>query len=57
MNEWMIDIDEELTYSRIGEDLTKARKKYGIFTYRLRKIIITQTIVMIFVHLFQGDFH
>ena len=45
------------TYSGIGKDLTEAREKKRIFADRSRKVIVAQTIVMIFVHLFQGDFN
>ena len=43
------------TYSCVGEDLTEAREKKWIFTNGSRKVIVAQTIVMILVHLFQGD--
>ena len=45
------------THSGIGKHLTEAREKQRIFAHGRRKIVVTQTIVVILVHLFQGDLH
>lgn len=46
-----------MIYSSIGEDLSKTGEKQWIFSNWLSEIIISQTIIMIFIHFFQSYFH
>ena len=45
------------THSSIGKYLTEAREEKRILAYGRREIVVTQTIVVVLVHLFQGDLH